>query len=117
MDAALSSSSVQAMLKRYAVHFALIVLFAFTQIGLTTHEISHVNELSQHSQQQHKKAASEPCAQCLSYAQVAHGFTSASYSLTAISAGFAQHTKHYSKPASALARAYAARAPPQKISL
>ncbi|MEY3861681.1 MAG: hypothetical protein RIR60_47 [Pseudomonadota bacterium] len=105
------------MLKRYAVHFALVVLFALTQIGLSTHEIKHVNELSQHSQQQHKKAANEPCAQCLSYAQVAHGLSSASYSLAAISAGFAQHSNQPFQPSSALVRAYAARAPPQTISL
>jgi hypothetical protein len=44
------------MLKRYAVHFALIVLFAFTQIGLAAHEINHANEFKQHSQQDKKTA-------------------------------------------------------------
>ncbi len=105
------------MLKRYAVHFALIVLFAFTQIGLSTHEISHVNELSQHSQQQHKKAATEPCAQCLSYAQVSGAIVPDGLSLAHFEASFSLQTaKLFNTPGKPLS-AYAARAPPKKISV
>ena len=104
------------MLKRYAVHFALIVLFAFTQIGLAAHEISHVNEFKQHSQQD-KKAAAEPCAQCLSYAQVAGAIVPDGIVLAHFDASFSldafQHFNALSKSHSA----YAARAPPQKISV
>ena len=105
------------MLKRYAIHFALIVLFAFTQIGLAAHEISHVNELSQHTQQQHKKAATEPCAQCLSYAQVAGAIVPDGLFLAHFDASFSLHSKQYFNSLSNSLSAYAARAPPQKISV
>ena len=105
------------MLKRYAVHFALIVLFAFTQIGLAAHEISHVNELSQHNQQQHKKAASEPCAQCLSFAQVAGAIVPDDLFLAHIDASFSLHSNQYFNTQSNSLSAYAARAPPQNISV
>lgn len=105
------------MLKRYAVHFALIVLFALTQIGLSVHETSHVNELSHHSQQQHKKAATEPCTQCLSYAQVSAAVVPDSLFLAHFDASFSLHGKHYFNTQSKSLRAYAARAPPQNISV
>ena len=40
------------MTKRFSIHFALIFLFAFAQIGAITHEISHVEYLVKHSQQE-----------------------------------------------------------------
>ena len=104
------------MLKRYAVHFALIVLFAFTQIGLAAHEISHVNELNQHSQQD-KKAASEPCAQCLSYAQVSGAIVPDGIVLAHFNASFSLHASQHCNALSKPVSAYAARAPPQKISV
>ncbi len=104
------------MLKRYAVHFALIVLFAFTQISLAAHEISHVNEFKQHSQQD-KKAASEPCAQCLSYAQVAGAIVPDGVVLAHFNASFSLHASQHFNALSKSHSAYAARAPPQKISV
>jgi hypothetical protein len=104
------------MLKRYAVHFALIVLFAFTQIGLAAHEINHANEPSQHSQQD-KKTAAEPCAQCLSYAQVAGAIVPDGLFLAHFDASFSQNASQYFNTQSNSLRAYAARAPPQNISV
>ena len=104
------------MLKRYAVHFALIVLFAFTQIGLAAHEISHVNEFNQHSQQD-KKAAAEPCAQCLSYSQVAGAIVPDGIALAHFDASFSLHASQHFNALSKSPSAYAARAPPQNISV
>ena len=104
------------MLKRYAVHLALIVLFAFTQIGLAAHEISHVNEFNPHSQQD-KKAAAEPCAQCLSYAQVSGAIVPDDLFLAHFDASFSLHSTQYFNTQSNALSAYAARAPPQNISV
>ena len=104
------------MLKRYAIHFALIVLFAFTQIGLAAHEINHANEFKQHSQQD-KKTTTEPCAQCLSYAQVAGAIVPDGIVLAHFDASFSLHASQYFNTQSNFLSAYAARAPPQKISV
>jgi len=42
------------MLQRFAIHLTLALLFAFTQIGVATHEISHITNGSQHSQPHEK---------------------------------------------------------------
>jgi len=104
------------MLKRFAVHFALIFLFAFTQLGIATHEISHLNEFSQHSQQD-KKAPAEVCSKCLSYSQVASGLQSPAFTLPNIEAGFASNSNYYLNVQYSLQTAYAARAPPQIASI
>lgn len=52
------------MLHRVIIHIGLIVLFAFTQIGVVTHEISHLNETEQHQEEQHNH--NSQCKQCLS---------------------------------------------------
>ncbi len=104
------------MLKRYAIHFALVFLFAFTQMGLATHEISHVNEFNQHGQLD-KKAAAEPCSQCLSYAQVASGLQSAGLNLASTGATCSENTLCHFTALSTSVSAYAARAPPQKSSV
>ncbi|MSP86372.1 MAG: hypothetical protein EXR38_03235 [Methylotenera sp.] len=110
------SAKIPAMLQRFAVHFSLIFLFAFTQLGVVTHEISHLNEFSPHSQQD-KKASTEACSQCLSYAQVASGLQSSSFALPSIAGRFSTNSSYYFNSPSTLQRAYAARAPPQKISV
>lgn len=104
------------MLKRYAVHFALIFLFAFTQIGLAAHEINHANEFKQHSQPD-KKTATEPCAQCLSYAQVSGAIVPDGIVLVHFDAHFSLHAFQHLNALSKSLSAYAARAPPQKISV
>jgi len=104
------------MLKRYAVHFALIVLFAFTQIGLAAHEISHANAFKQHSQQD-KKTANEPCAQCISYAQVAGAIVPDGMVLAQFDASFSLLIPQHVHTLNNAISAYAARAPPQKTSV
>lgn len=109
------------MLQRYVIHFALVFLFAFTQIGVVTHEISHVTDTYQHSQQdqksQSKQTIAEQCAQCLNYAKVASGLELSVFKIPAIiSAPNALCCQNVSFESSFIS-AYAARAPPQIISI
>ena len=110
------ASKIQVMLQRFILHFALVFLFAFTQLGIATHEISHLNEFSQHSQQD-KKAPAEVCSKCLSYSQVASGLQSPAFTLPNIEAGFASNSSDYLNVQHSLQTAYAARAPPQIASI
>lgn len=109
------------MLQRYVIHFALILLFAFTQMGVATHEISHLTDANQHSQQdpksQSKQAAAEQCAQCISYAKVASGLQLLAFEIPVISADPIIATGNFLSFQSAFTSAYAARAPPQIISI
>jgi hypothetical protein len=100
------------MLKRFAVNFVLIFLFAFAQMGAVTHEISHLNDFTSHHQKD-KNTHDGQCAQCISFAKVAGGLSPQSFALPVVDAGFiATPNYHFSfKPH--LTTAYAARAPPQ----
>jgi hypothetical protein len=103
------------------VHFALIFLFAFTQMGVATHEISHLTDANQHSQQdpksQSKQAAAEQCSQCISYAKVASGLQLSAFEIPVISADLTAVTGYFLSFQSAFSSAYVARAPPQIISI
>lgn len=109
------------MLQRYVIHLALIFLFAFTQMGVATHEISHLTDASQHSQQdpksQSKQAAAEQCSQCISYAKVANGLQLSAFETPLIRADLTAVTSYFLSFQSAFTSAYAARAPPQIISI
>lgn len=109
------------MLQRYVIHFALVFLFAFTQIGVATHEISHLTDASQHSQQdtksQSKQAAAEQCSQCISYAKVANGLQLSAFEIPVISAGSTAAVNYFSNFKALTSSAYSARAPPQIASI
>ncbi len=62
------------MLKRFYVCFLMSVLFAIAQTGIVTHEISHIQELSQSSQPD-KKQGSEPCTLCIGLAHAIGALT------------------------------------------
>jgi len=102
------------MFQRAAIHFLLVFLFAFTQIGVATHEISHYADSAKHSQQD-KNSPTEQCGQCIAYAQVASGLQSQPFLLPNSDASF-ETTSHvdFSHYASHHA-AYSARAPPITI--
>jgi len=102
------------MFKRFAVHFVLIFLFAFVQIGAATHEISHAADITKQSQQD-KNTHGEQCQQCISFAQVAGGIASQAFVLPVICASSISAVSNYSHYSSYLHTAYAARAPPQII--
>ena len=104
------------MFKRLSIHLALIFLFAFAQMGAVTHEIGHVKDLANHSQQdpskQDKNTHNEQCGQCISFANIAGGLATQGFVLPAMQASFIARTP-LSTPASSQAyTAYAARAPP-----
>lgn len=111
-----NSVMIKAMLQCFAIRFALIFLFAFTQIGVVTHEISHLNDFTKHSQQD-KKAPAEQCSQCISYAQAANGAQSQAFVLPSVEAGFEVASSYCFNVQFSPLTAYAARAPPQIISV
>lgn len=110
------------MLQRFVIHFALIFLFAFTQIGVVTHEISHLTDAAAHMQQKQsqqeqqsptKHTAAEQCEQCLHYAKVANGLALSDFTLPIISADANTTFSYFSNFQSIFTSAYSARAPPQ----
>lgn len=109
------------MLQRYVIHLALVFLFAFTQMGVATHEISHLTDPGKHSHQdpksQSKQVAAEQCSQCISYAKVASGIKLSTFEIPVISADPIAVTGQLLSFESAFTSAYAARAPPQIISI
>ena len=54
------------MLQRFFIHISLILLFALTQMGVVSHQISHLSD-SKQTHQQDKKSHEPQCGQCLSY--------------------------------------------------
>jgi hypothetical protein len=109
------------MLQRLAVHIALVFLFAFTQMGVATHEISHLTNSAKHSQQdqktQSKHTVAEQCEQCISYAKVASGLQLPTFVMPAITAVSTQAPHDYFSVQSYPTTAYTARGPPQKLSI
>lgn len=53
------------MLQRAFIHLSLVILFAFTQMGVVTHEISHISETS-HQSQRDKNTTDNGCERCIS---------------------------------------------------
>jgi hypothetical protein len=109
------------MLQRYVIHLALVFLFAFTQMGVATHEISHLTDASQHSQQDSKSpskhAAAEQCSQCISYAKVASGLKLPAFEIPVVSTELTAVTDHGFSSQPVFTSPYSARAPPQVISI
>jgi ABC-type glycerol-3-phosphate transport system permease component len=105
------------MLQRYVIHLILIFLFAFTQIGVAAHEISHLNDTNQHSQQnpksQSKHTSAEQCSQCISYAKVANGLALSDFLIPEFNAVSTAVTAYALKTFTNTTTAYTARAPPQ----
>jgi hypothetical protein len=99
------------MFKRFSSAFAFILLFAFAQMGAITHEISHYKESTQQHQQD--KNTHSQCAQCISYAEVAGGLPTHSFTFSLDDASFSFANTHHTSVQSPLLTHYAARAPPQ----
>lgn len=100
------------MLQKLFVHLSLIVLFAFTQIGSASHEISHFSDLAQHSKQD-KQTPNHQCEQCISYADIESGLAESAFVLAvnqSVSVPVIEpRFSFFNLPN----RAYSARAPPQ----
>ena len=114
------------MLQRYVIHFALIFLFAFTQIGVVTHEISHVTDAAAHMQQEQsqqeqksptKHTAAEQCEQCIHYAKVANGLQLSDFTIPDIGTDAVSASINSANFQSRFTSAYSARAPPQITSI
>ena len=107
------------MFKRFALHFVLIFLFAFAQIGATTHAISHIEDLNKHNQAKHsqddKNTHNGHCTQCLSYAEVAGGLQAQPFIFHLAAAEFTTAAFNQLSFSSLTHAAYAARAPPQLL--
>lgn len=99
------------MLQRAIIHLSLILVFAFTQIGVATHEISHLTNTPKHSQQD-KNTATEQCGQCISYAKVANGLALSTFQTPSFAAVFTTNTPYFVSFQPLFSVAYAARAPP-----
>ncbi|HSI24911.1 MAG TPA: hypothetical protein VK952_04760 [Methylotenera sp.] len=104
------------MFKRLSIHVALIFLFAFSQMGAVTHEISHVKDLVNHSQQdpskQDKNTHNEQCGQCISFAKIAGGLVAQGFVLPILQTSFTGSSQLKTQTSSQPHTAYAARAPP-----
>lgn len=102
------------MLQRVFIHLSFILLFAFTQMGVVTHEISHLNQPAQQTQPD-KNSATETCGQCIAYAQAASGVPSANFIIPSSEAQFHLATVYVAHLATALTPSYSARAPPASL--
>lgn len=109
------------MLRRFFIHFCLMLMFVLVQTGVVTHAISHLNEHNQENQltqnegSQDTNELAEHCGQCLAYAQ-ADGVlpNDASLQLTDY-AQFALTTLYQAQLATALSPSFSARAPPSHL--
>lgn len=100
------------MLHRFFVHLSFVMLFAFTQMGIATHEISHLADLTQQNQQ-HKNTPHYQCEQCISHAGIESGLSSQPFVFApqqTVSTSPVSLKSHFF---SITSQHYAARAPPQ----
>ncbi|MEZ0209545.1 MAG: DUF2946 family protein [Methylophilus sp.] len=100
------------MLKRFYTYVLISMLFAFTQIGIAAHEISHLNDFSNQSQSDHQHAGGEPCTLCLGLSVIAGGMPSTAFVLPAIAGDKPDYILITSTSVQSFTRIYAARAPP-----
>jgi hypothetical protein len=99
------------MLQRVLIHFSLILLFAFTQMGVATHSISHL--ANSNEQQQDQNNTEHQCGQCISLTHAADVNLTQSFNFTVTPAEYIFVANELSGVATALSFSYSARAPPQ----
>ncbi len=58
------------MLQRIIIHLSLVLLFAFTQMGVATHAVSHIAD-GHEQHQQDQNSHEDQCGQCLSISHLA----------------------------------------------
>jgi len=102
------------MLHKLMIHIALLFLFAFTQIGVATHEISH---FSNATQQTHPDQHTSPdqCSQCLAHADAAAGVLMPAFSMPLLLAALELATAPTQHASSTTLAYYSARAPPTSL--
>jgi hypothetical protein len=99
------------MLKRLILNLMLLSLFAVTQIGIVTHEVSHFNDYEKPSHTDQNVAADQ-CGQCLAGEQSANGATAPVLLIPASEGVFHFATATVAHLTSRLTPSYSARAPP-----
>lgn len=99
------------MLQRAFIHLSLILLFAFTQMGVATHEISHLTD-TQKQHQEDKSHQQSQCEQCLVLSHAASA--PLAYSVVFVSTSIIQFyfAEQTASSVSRAATPYSARAPP-----
>lgn len=98
------------MLQRLVIHLSLVLLFAFTQMGVATHEISHLADNKQHQQDQNHHE--NQCGQCLSYSHTAVADLTPSFNFQVPPAEYLFAASESANSFSASPTFYSARAPP-----
>ena len=99
------------MLQRVFIHLSLILLFAFTQMGVATHAISHFADSHEHHQQEQNHHENQ-CGQCIGLNHISDANTATLFNFTL---GSADHIFSTCIVASANTKTpllYTARSPP-----
>lgn len=99
------------MFQRTLTHLSLILLFAFTQMGVATHAISHLSETKQ-QQQQDKSSHESKCGQCISYSHAADTHSVPTFTFDVSPLKHTLVTNKVINTSSHAAYFYSARAPP-----
>ena len=109
-----NSVKILFMLSRVFIQLGLVLIFACTQIGLLTHEISHFSELTHQSEHSDpdKNTTSEQCGQCIGSAQAASGLPTQAIVVHINQAQYQLTTPYIAYLASVLVASYSALAPP-----
>lgn len=103
------------MLKRVCLYVVMTVLFAFSQTGIVTHEISHYQEQTQQSQPEKNQHGNEICTLCLSFAHAVGVLPATALAFHAVTASHITFTALAPTILPAVQTVYAARAPPAFI--
>lgn len=103
------------MLKRFFLYAVMAVLFAFSQTGIVTHEISHYQDQAQQSQPEKDQHGNEICTLCLSFAHAVGALPATALVFHVLTASDTAFTVLAPTLLPAVQTVYAARAPPAFI--
>ncbi|MDG1074723.1 MAG: hypothetical protein P8O76_07180 [Methylophilaceae bacterium] len=99
------------MLQRFLIHLSFILLFALTQMGVATHEISHLTDVNPPHQQDKSKHESQ-CEQCLSYSHAATANVTPTFTFSIAATEHLFSAPVFTRSLSVHPVFYSARAPP-----
>ena len=102
------------MLQRVFIHLSLILLFTFTQMGVATHEISHLAD-SQEQDQQDQNSTESQCEPCLSYSHAAVADLAPLFTFSVTPVEHVFTASAFTSTSSASPSFYSARAPPTTL--
>lgn len=102
------------MFRRLILTLTLVFLFGLGQQGVIAHQISHLDDLAPHSQQQDQTAHSV-CDQCLHFSGLAYALVASQFFSVVSKPGFEQPAYEVANRSSLTLPSYHARAPPQFV--